>query len=476
MKRTNFAPGAKRFLAAVAALSMLTPALVFAQTATTTTTGGRYGYRLSDSGSAPTGRAGMTPFIKHSVNATTTRASTVSGTVAGVSGESISLTGTGSSYTVDATHAKIVRKYGAVMAVADIQTGDALSVVGVVTGTNISAKIIRDNSQQQRNATFSGTVSSVNGGSFILETKQRGSQTVYTSSTTVFKERGLASVGINNVTAGENVTAFGIWDSASNTVTASRVTVVIKTGTIAGTLTAVNGTTLTVTAPSSSSTVYTVDASNVKRIDRRYGASTDLGALQVGDTLSIRGNINGMNVTATTVRDMSLQARSGTFVGTVSALNGNSFNLASKARGNQIINLTATTIFRQGAASTSASSLAVGETVTVSGVWDRTNSNVTANRVVIKVSALSFTGALGSLSGTMLSVTTASSTVYSVDAAQARVIYKNGHKGDISILQTGDSLRVYGRAVSGSTNVAATLIRDTTRIFTATSTASSLGH
>ena len=95
---------------------------------------------------------------------------------------------------------------------------------------------------------------------------------------------------------------------------------------------------------------------------------------------------------------MSLQARSGTFVGTVSTVNGTDFTLQSKARGSQTINIAGTTIFREGTASTSVSNIAEGQTVTVSGVWDRTNSNVTATRVTIKVGSLSVTGTLGSLS------------------------------------------------------------------------------
>ena len=131
----------------------------------------------------------------------------------------------------------------------------------------------------------------------------------------------------------------------------------VKTGTITGDLTAISGTILTVTTSSTSPTIYTVDASNVKKVDRRYGASTDLSALQIGDTLTTRGVINGTNVAASSVRDMSLQAHNGTFVGTVSAVNGASFTLQSKARGNQTINTTSSTVFKKGTASSSLSIL-----------------------------------------------------------------------------------------------------------------------
>jgi Domain of unknown function (DUF5666) len=106
--------------------------------------------------------------------------------------------------------------------------------------------------------------------------------------------------------------------------------------------------------------------------------------IQNGDTLVVTGLQNGTNFTAQTIRDNSLQARNGTFTGSVTAVNGASFTITSKARGTQTINTTLTTVFKQGKTVIALSNIAVGQTVTVAGVWDRTNSNVTATRVMIK--------------------------------------------------------------------------------------------
>jgi hypothetical protein len=152
-------------------------------------------------------------------------------------------------------------------------------------------------------------------------------------------------------------------------------------------------------------------------------------------------------------------------VGTVSAVSSPSFTLQSKARGNQTINTNSTTVFKQDNKTVDFSALAVGETVTVSGVWDRTNANVTASKVTVKMMTLSFIGTLQSVSGTNLTVAT-SSTVYSVDASKAVIMYKGGRKGDTSILQTNDQVKVIGKAVSGSTNVAASSVRDMSQVYT----------
>jgi hypothetical protein len=277
-------------------------------------------------------------------------------------------------------------------------------------------------------------------------------------------------VSIANVTTGENVTASGVWDSTSSTTEASTVTIVVKTGTTTGVFqSVVSGEMFSMTAYRSSSTVYSVDATNAQLI-RRYGAAMQLSDMQAGDVLAVSGTINGLSITAKTVRDESLQAHNGTFVGTVGQVSGSSFVLQSKDRGSQTINITNSTIFREGTASTSSSAVAQGQTATVSGVWDRTNSNVTANRVTIKVGSLSFSGTLGPVSGGILTVTTASSTAYSVDATNARITYKNGRKGSLPILQTGDTLLVYGKSVSGTTSVTASLVRDTSQTYSASST------
>jgi hypothetical protein len=236
---------------------------------------------------------------------------------------------------------------------------------------------------------------------------------------------------------------------------------------ISGTVVSVSGNSITLTG--SKGVSYTVDATNAKFI-RRFGAAMQLSDIQTGDMLLVTGVVSGTSVAAKTIRDQSLQAHSGTFVGTVSAVNGTGFTLQSKQRNSQTINTTSATVFKKGTASSSLGDIAVGQTVTVRGVWDRTNSNVTATRVTIKVGPVSISGTLGSVSGNVLSVTTASSTTYSVDVTNARVTYKGGRKGSISILQTGDNLKVSGKAVSGSTSITAVLVRDISRTFSATST------
>jgi hypothetical protein len=404
------------------------------------------------------------------------RTQTVSGTFAGLSGNTITLDSSDSSstvYTVDATSAKVTRKFGGTMQLTDIQTGDSLSVRGLVDGTNVTASAIRDMSQQQRNGTFSGTVSALSGASFTIQSRSRGSQTVNTDSTTIFNKNGQTdSNGISDISVGSTVTATGLWDNTQNTIAATKVNLIIRTQTTTGIFSSYSGDIITMTGVNSSSTTYTVDATTAKLI-RRYGAPMQFTDYQAGDTLSVRGTVNGTNITASSVRDESLQAHNGTFVGSVTSINGSSFVIQSTSRGSQTVNTSSTTVFRMGSTPSSMSSLAVGQTVTVTGVWDRTNTNITATRVTIKVTSQTVTGTLQALSGSILTVVDASSTTWTVDATNAKVRFEHGHSGSLENFQVNDQVKAWFSAPAGQTSVTATIVQDLSRTYDSTSTPTS---
>src|ERR1051326_2442811 len=235
---------------------------------------------------------------------------------------------------------------------------------------------------------------------------------------------------------------------------------IIKSNSKVGTVVSVSGNTVTITGKDN--VTYTVDATNAK-LYRRFGATMLLANVQNGDTIQVFGSVNGTNIAATLIRDESLQTHNGSFEGTVSAISGSSFTLQSKKRGNQTIHTDSATMFKLGNATGTIASLSVGEQVVVKGVWDRTNSNVTAKVVSVPMKSFSFKGILESIVGSTLTVnstsTNASSTVFTVDDSHARVTYKNGHKADSTILQVNDQVQVVGKGLQGYTNVSATIVR-----------------
>ena len=97
---------------------------------------------------------------------------TVNGTVTSMSSSTITIAGeNGMAYTIDASKAKIIGRFGLPLTLGEIKINHVLSVYGAIEGTTVSAALIRDESIQIRNENFNGTVVSVTGTSFALDRK-----------------------------------------------------------------------------------------------------------------------------------------------------------------------------------------------------------------------------------------------------------------------------------------------------------------
>lgn len=163
-----------------------------------------------------------------------------------------------------------------------------------------------------------------------------------------------------------------------------------------GTVSAISGNTVTVSqtrmgrpdqTQESAPTIYSVDASNATIT--KNGSASSLSAIAVGDTVMVQGTVNGTSVTATAIRDgmpkdtqrensdthpmpATMQGNGQPVVGgTVSALNGNSFTLGTKAGTSYSVDATSATIIKQGATST-LSAISAGDTVVVQGAVNGT--------------------------------------------------------------------------------------------------------
>ena len=176
-----------------------------------------------------------------------------------------------------------------------------------------------------------------------------------------------------------------------------------------GTVSAVSGTTLTVTAqarpqPANSATasattpaatVYTVDASNAKIYKGSATSTVSISSIATGDKVMVQGTMTGSNVAATVIRDG------------VGGMMGRSGMPGGKGFGPRSSSTTPGTPVIQGN----------GEPVV--------GGNVTA------------------ISGSTLTVTNASNVTYSVDTTSAKIV-KNGTSTNISSVATGDSVIVQG--------------------------------
>jgi hypothetical protein len=148
--------------------------------------------------------------------------STVTGTVTAATGTTITLRrGNGTTLTVNADGAKLVRRNGVPMLLRDVQVNDRLEVKGAVSGTVMTAALVRNLSLQTQKGIFSGTVTAVSTStqSFTLHSRFRGDQTVnVTASTTIMKSGQLAAFG--DIVTGVRVTVQGTWERTTKQITA----------------------------------------------------------------------------------------------------------------------------------------------------------------------------------------------------------------------------------------------------------------
>lgn len=87
------------------------------------------------------------------------------GTIASISGLIINVDSWGGTWVVDANSANLIRKFGGKSNISEFMVGDSVDVRGTVSPSGswtIVANTVRDYSIQERNATFSGTISNVN--------------------------------------------------------------------------------------------------------------------------------------------------------------------------------------------------------------------------------------------------------------------------------------------------------------------------
>jgi hypothetical protein len=172
----------------------------------------------------------------------------VVGTVSAVDGDSITVSGhagfststPATSFTVDATNAKVT-KANAASTVSSIAVGDTLVIQGTVSGSSITATMIRDGVLMMRSGNKSGQMPASQGN-------------------------------------GEPV--------------------------VAGTISAINGSTLTIT--NKSNVTYNVDVTNAKITAGQTASS--LSSLKVGDAVVIQGTVNGTSITASSLIDQATPA------------------------------------------------------------------------------------------------------------------------------------------------------------------------
>lgn len=172
--------------------------------------------------------------------------------------------------------------------------------------------------------------------------------------------------------------------SATSTVNASV--------SISGTITAINGSQLTVQGQNG--TTYTVNAANAT-LGGAFGTAT-LADLRVGDSVVVRGQLDGTVLTANRVRDLSLAQRlflsaiGAAGAGVVTSISGNTFTIDPIGTGaTTTVTTNASTTYKLNGQATTSSALNVGSNVIVTGT-STSDTSITATLVSIWNTSIGF--------------------------------------------------------------------------------------
>ncbi len=145
-----------------------------------------------------------------------------------------------------------------------------------------------------------------------------------------------------------------------------------------GTVTANNGTSLTV---SNGTTSYTVNTASNTKLRRHFWGSSSLTEIAVNDKVNVWGMFTDTTKTminATLIRDLSIMKRKGVFLGSITVINGNTITVQTINRGVQTVTVNGSTKYINRKEQVLAlSDLVVGHKIRVNGMWDKTNSTIT---------------------------------------------------------------------------------------------------
>jgi hypothetical protein len=225
-----------------------------------------------------------------------------------------------------------------------------------------------------------------------------------------------------------------------------------------GTVTAVNGSTLSVKAGPNGST-YTVDAS-----------ATSTANIAVGDTVVVQGAINGTSVVAMSVTETkngksAIRNNMSGVVGRVTAINGSTITVVGKNDVSYTVNAGNAKVWKNKNNAAKLSDIMVGDSIIVQGTVNGTSvtaSNIIDVKLPMGNSDAVLTGVVTAVSDTSITVKASNGTVYTVATAGVEVKdHKNKEKG-LKDIHVGDTVTIKG-SIDGTSVTASTIIEGNTK-------------
>lgn len=198
------------------------------------------------------------------------------------------------------------------------------------------------------------------------------------------------------VSAGFLVGALPVFAQNTPPATSTQPTVAVKQAVtitprgevvLQGKLKAVNASSLVVTSWGGD---WVLNFSPTTKFLRRFDGTATLAEFSIGDAISAHGKINtsaAWTIDATKVKDDSIQTYDAVFVGVISNLSGNTFNLTTTRGFTLKVTVAADAKIMVNDKAGTLVDLANGKAVVASGLWNTQLSLLSANKVVVRIQA-----------------------------------------------------------------------------------------
>ena len=145
----------------------------------------------------------------------------VKGKITVIGSNNFSLNGEDGTFQVNITDKTVIlRKFGGKSSLSEYSVGDEVVVFGKFTDDTkliIDAKTVKNNSIQKRFGAFFGKVTVKNTDNFVMETAERGIQTVYFGTTKFINIKEI-NISYGDIKIGDRVRVKGVWDKTLNEI------------------------------------------------------------------------------------------------------------------------------------------------------------------------------------------------------------------------------------------------------------------
>jgi len=143
------------------------------------------------------------------------------GKITVIGSNNFSLSGEDGTFQVNITDKTVIlRKFGGKSSLSEYSVGDEVVVFGKFTDDTkliIDAKTVKNNSIQKRFGAFFGKVTVKNTDNFVMETAERGIQTVYFGTTKFINIKEI-NISYGDIKIGDRVRVKGVWDKTLNEI------------------------------------------------------------------------------------------------------------------------------------------------------------------------------------------------------------------------------------------------------------------